>query len=94
MSSEETVRVIVRCRPLNSREKALNCDVCVKTMTEAGQVQLIKPGAAAADEPPKKFTFDGAYGIDSNSQVRCPWPRSVFLSFPSSHVPPLSLHTC
>lgn len=62
----EAVQVVVRCRPLNSREKNLSCKVVVDTITEAGQVQLHKPGST---DPPKKFTFDGAYGIDSNSQM-------------------------
>lgn len=67
--SEESVRVVVRCRPLNGREKAMNCGVVVQTVTEAGQVQLARPGAGGDAEPPKKFTFDGAYGMDSNSQM-------------------------
>ena len=83
MSSEETVRVVVRCRPLNSREKALKCDVCVATVSEAGQVQLTKPGAPN-DEPPKKFTFDGAYGMDSNSQVRRSAQRAAVVVGPGT----------
>lgn len=68
MAAEESVRVVVRCRPLNQREKSLNCGVVVSTFTDAAQVQLARPGAPN-DEPPKKFTFDGAYGMDSNSQM-------------------------
>ncbi|EDQ91186.1 uncharacterized protein MONBRDRAFT_23354 [Monosiga brevicollis MX1] len=62
----EAVQVIVRCRPLNKREKALECGTVVETFTDVGQVQLHKPGS---DDPPKKFTFDGAYDQNSNSQM-------------------------
>ena len=62
----EAVQVIVRCRPLNKREKGLNCKIAVEIETDIGQVQLNKHGSS---DPPKKFTFDGAYGIDSNSQI-------------------------
>eukprot|EP00055_Hartaetosiga_balthica_P007617 m.26433 g.26433 ORF g.26433 m.26433 type:complete len:1233 (+) comp5858_c0_seq1:355-4053(+) len=64
--SEETVRVIVRCRPLNRREKDLKCKVVVDVFNDFGQVALAKPGS---NDPPKKFTFDGAYGVDSNSKM-------------------------
>lgn len=64
--SGETVKVIVRCRPMNGREKALKCKVAAETYTDVGQVQLHKP--RSADEP-KKFTFDGAFGMDSNSKM-------------------------
>eukprot|EP00049_Salpingoeca_infusionum_P002080 m.53909 g.53909 ORF g.53909 m.53909 type:complete len:1163 (-) comp11376_c0_seq3:388-3876(-) len=63
---DETVKVIVRCRPMNSREKGLNCKVVVDINTKLGQVKLRKPGSS---EAPKPFTFDGAYGMDSNSKI-------------------------
>ena len=62
----EAVQVIVRCRPLNKREKGLNCKIAVETFSDVGQVQLVKSGS---DDPPKKFTFDGAYDMNSNSQM-------------------------
>ena len=59
----EAVKVIVRCRPLNSREKSLNCKVVIEMDSSIGQVALFKPDAR--DQPPKTFTFDGAFYIDS-----------------------------
>ena len=60
--SEETVKVLVRCRPLNAREKGLNCDVIVDMEPSVGQVSLRKP---ISEDPPKTFSFDGVYGMDS-----------------------------
>lgn len=61
--SEETVRVLVRCRPLNTREKGLNCRTIVSMDSASGQVSLERPDAA--DEPPKTFSFDGVFDKDS-----------------------------
>ncbi|XP_067422369.1 kinesin-like protein KIF17 isoform X2 [Emydura macquarii macquarii] len=55
----EAVKVIVRCRPMNEREKALGCKAVVATDSARGQCFIQHPGAT--DEPPKQFTFDGAY---------------------------------
>lgn len=60
----ETVRVVVRVRPLSDREiheghcgivesDDLNCSV------------LVTNPAAQAGEPPKVFTFDSVFGYDS-----------------------------
>ena len=57
------MKVIVRCRPMNAREKNLDCKVVVKMDPAIGQVALIKPDAR--DQPPKTFTFDGVYYVDS-----------------------------
>ncbi|CAG5111451.1 Oidioi.mRNA.OKI2018_I69.chr2.g5760.t2.cds [Oikopleura dioica] len=62
---DETVKVIVRCRPMNSREKSLKCDVSVDVHSDIGQIQLKK--SANSSEPPKAFTFDGSYGVDSDT---------------------------
>ena len=61
---EETVRVCVRCRPLNSKEKADGRDRIVNIDTKAGSITL---AAAGSSEPPKNFTFDNTYD-ESNSQ--------------------------
>ncbi|KAM9630419.1 kinesin-like protein KIF17 isoform 4-T4 [Morphnus guianensis] len=57
--ASEAVKVIVRCRPMNEREKALGCKAVVSMESERGQCFLQNP--AATGEPPKQFTFDGAY---------------------------------
>lgn len=63
----EAVKVIVRCRPLNRREKDLNCEVVVQMDSSTGQCALSKPGDKT--QPPKTFTFDGAYYIDSTTET-------------------------
>jgi len=62
---DETVKVIVRCRPMNSREKGLKCDTSVEVHNELGQIQLKK--SSKDSDPPKAFTFDGSYGVDSDT---------------------------
>ncbi|XP_049662989.1 kinesin-like protein KIF17 isoform X6 [Accipiter gentilis] len=57
--ASEAVKVIVRCRPMNEREKALGCKAVVSMESARGQCFLQNP--AATGEPPKQFTFDGAY---------------------------------
>uniref|UniRef100_A0AC34QTC9 Kinesin-like protein n=1 Tax=Panagrolaimus sp. JU765 TaxID=591449 RepID=A0AC34QTC9_9BILA len=59
----ESVRVICRCRPFNQREIALNSRVCVEMESSIGQVTLLHEEA-----PPKLFTFDGAYYMDSTAE--------------------------
>ena len=62
----ETVKVIVRCRPINTREKDLKCK-CVVSMDGArGQCSITNPSDDKA--PPKNFTFDGAYFVDSTTE--------------------------
>ncbi|XP_028394014.1 osmotic avoidance abnormal protein 3-like isoform X2 [Dendronephthya gigantea] len=63
----EAVKVIVRCRPLNKRETDMKCDVIVQMDSSIGQCQLFKPGEK--EQPPKSFTFDGAYYTDSTTQT-------------------------
>ncbi|XP_051844307.1 kinesin-like protein KIF17 isoform X8 [Antechinus flavipes] len=60
--ASESVKVVVRCRPMNQREKDLNCQSVVTVDCARGQCFIQNPGAA--DEPPKQFTFDGAYYLE------------------------------
>ena len=60
----EAVKVIVRCRPLNSRENNLKCLNIIEMEESLGLCRLLKPGGGLA-EPPKLFTFDGVFNIDS-----------------------------
>ncbi|KAM9758411.1 kinesin-like protein KIF17 isoform 2-T2 [Menidia menidia] len=62
----ESVKVVVRCRPLNDREKALSSKVILSMDLHRGQCLISKPGAG--DEPPKQFTFDGTYYIDQTTE--------------------------
>ncbi|XP_041811971.1 kinesin-like protein KIF17 [Chelmon rostratus] len=62
----EAVKVVVRCRPLNDREKALCSKMVLSMDLHRCQCFIEKPGAA--DEPPKQFTFDGTYFIDQTTE--------------------------
>ncbi|XP_057298227.1 kinesin-like protein KIF17 [Hydractinia symbiolongicarpus] len=59
----EAVKVIVRCRPLNDREKNLKCQNVIEMDGSIGQCRLRKPNDKS--QPPKAFTFDGVFFIDS-----------------------------
>jgi hypothetical protein len=61
----EAVKVIVRARPMNSREKDHKIKSCVNVYTADGRVEIKDP--AEPKKPPKAFTFDGAFGIESTS---------------------------
>ncbi|XP_075047064.1 kinesin-like protein KIF17 [Mixophyes fleayi] len=60
--ASESVKVVVRCRPMNDREKDLNCQTVVTIDSSRGQCFIRKP--EGAEETPKQFTFDGAYFVD------------------------------
>ncbi|CAK6960965.1 kinesin-like protein KIF17 [Scomber scombrus] len=62
----ESVKVVVRCRPLNDREHALGCKMVLCMDLHRCQCFIEKP--RAVDEPPKQFTFDGTYFIDQNTE--------------------------
>ena len=49
---------MVRCRPLNRKEKEDGLKVIVKMDTKSGQMSIHNP---KPDEPPKTFTFDLIY---------------------------------
>ncbi|XP_071622890.1 kinesin-like protein KIF17 isoform X2 [Heliangelus exortis] len=62
----ESVKVIVRCRPMSEREKALGCKEVVSMESTRGQCFLQNP--TATSEPPKQFTFDGVYYQEHNTE--------------------------
>ncbi|XP_070697654.1 kinesin-like protein KIF17 [Pempheris klunzingeri] len=62
----ESVKVVVRCRPLNDREKALCSKMVLSMDVHRCQCFIEKPGAT--DEPPKQFTFDGTYFIEQTTE--------------------------
>ncbi|XP_065676074.1 kinesin-like protein KIF28 [Hydra vulgaris] len=53
----ESVRVAVRVRPFNSREKERNSQCCLKMIDK--MTQIIDP--ENPDQPPKEFSFDFSY---------------------------------
>ncbi|XP_040279436.1 kinesin-like protein KIF17 isoform X1 [Bufo bufo] len=60
--ASECVKVVVRCRPMNDRERELKCQAVVAMDSSRGQCFIRKP--EGGEETPKQFTFDGAYYID------------------------------
>ena len=67
MPESECVKVIVRCRPMNQKEKDLNCTKIVEVVQSTLQIGLRRPDAKPeqADAETKRFTFDGVYDDDS-----------------------------
>ncbi|KAL1471037.1 hypothetical protein MTO96_023955 [Rhipicephalus appendiculatus] len=61
--AQESVKVVVRCRPMNAKEREQKCQNVVRIDCAAGQCTLTNPADRSA--PAKTFCFDGAY--DSNS---------------------------
>ncbi len=61
----ETVEVIVRQRPMNSKQKAENRIKIVSIDSEIGQVTLINPKEG---EAPKSFSFDLVYDDKSTQK--------------------------
>eukprot|EP01112_Ceratiomyxa_fruticulosa_P022209 TRINITY_DN8067_c0_g1_i1.p1 TRINITY_DN8067_c0_g1~~TRINITY_DN8067_c0_g1_i1.p1 ORF type:complete len:730 (+),score=171.83 TRINITY_DN8067_c0_g1_i1:93-2282(+) len=55
----EAVKVVVRCRPLNSKEKENKCNRVVEMDTTMGTVSIISPDNPT--DPPKSFTFDTVF---------------------------------
>ncbi|XP_008311549.1 kinesin-like protein KIF3C [Cynoglossus semilaevis] len=73
--SSESVKVVVRCRPLNRKEESNGpAGGIVKLDLGLGQVILRNPRATAS-EPQKTFTFDAVY--DANSKQRDLYDESV-----------------
>ena len=62
----ECVKVIVRCRPMNEREKALKCKTVVNIDSNLALCVISNPSEDNA--VPKSFTFDGAYDINSSTE--------------------------
>jgi hypothetical protein len=62
----ESVKVIVRCRPMNKKEKDLKCKTVVFMDNSRNQCSMVS--ASDANAPPKNFAFDGAYGTDSTTE--------------------------
>jgi hypothetical protein len=62
----EAVKVIVRCRPMNAREKGLSCKEVVDIDNRMARCSITNPDDLKA--PPKTFTFDGAYDTNSTTE--------------------------
>ena len=62
----ESVKVAVRCRPLNSRELSLNSSIAVNVVK--GEQIILQSLNSSTTREDKAFTFDHNYGIDSTQE--------------------------
>ncbi|XP_051789429.1 kinesin-like protein KIF3A isoform X2 [Erpetoichthys calabaricus] len=60
----DNVKVVVRCRPLNQKEKTMGYKQAVNVDEIRGTITVHK--VDSMNEPPKTFTFDTVFGPDSN----------------------------
>ena len=65
-NSTETVKVMVRVRPMNTKEKNLNCQTIVKVDKTNNQIELTRVDEQA---PPKGFAYDSVYDEDAEQQA-------------------------
>uniref|UniRef100_A0AAZ3RK58 Kinesin-like protein n=1 Tax=Oncorhynchus tshawytscha TaxID=74940 RepID=A0AAZ3RK58_ONCTS len=84
--TRESVKVVVRCRPMNEKERAANFERVVQVDVKLGQVAVRNPRGAAAHEHPKVFTFDSVYDwnskqVDLYDETFRPLVDSVLLGF-------------
>ncbi|MED6253208.1 Kinesin-like protein kif3b [Ataeniobius toweri] len=82
--SSESVKVVVRCRPMNDKEKASKFNLVVSVDVKLGQIMVRNPREAS--ELPKVFTFDSVYDcnskqIDLYDETFRPLVDSVLLGF-------------
>ena len=64
-NENDNVKVAVRCRPLNAREKKLKSRFVIKVDATSNQMILKKPDSANVT---KSFSFDYVYGDDSKQR--------------------------
>ncbi|XP_062396356.1 kinesin-like protein KIF3B [Sardina pilchardus] len=81
--SAESVKVVVRCRPMNEKERAANYERVVSLDVKLGQVAVRNPRGSS---PPKVFTFDSVYDwnskqVDLYDETFRPLVDSVLLGF-------------
>ncbi|XP_028399577.1 kinesin-II 95 kDa subunit-like [Dendronephthya gigantea] len=61
--AEESVKVIIRCRPMNQKEVGQGFERVVEMDSKRGHISLKNPQKLG--EPPKEFTFDAIYDWNS-----------------------------
>ena len=62
-ANTETVKVMVRVRPMNKKEIAINCKNIIKVDKQINQIELTKPEDNNC--PHKDFAFDSVYDTDA-----------------------------
>lgn len=59
--NNESVQVIVRCRPLSEKEISAECTRVVNVYPKRGVIEVENPKAKSENERHKIFTYDGVY---------------------------------
>ncbi|KAM4563236.1 kinesin-like protein KIF3B isoform 1-T2 [Odontesthes bonariensis] len=82
----ESVKVVVRSRPMNEKERAAGFQKMVSVDVKLGQILVRNPRESSANEHPKVFTFDSVYDwnskqIDLYDETFRPLVDSVLLGF-------------
>jgi len=62
----EAVKVMVRARPQNSREKSMNAKKIIEVFEDTGEVTIFDPNEK---DNKKTFTFDAVFDEDSKQSV-------------------------
>lgn len=66
-SKDESIRVIFRVRPLNSKEEADGRNIVTTAHMDRGAIEIRNPTSSSSD-PPKVFTFDSVFGPSSSQR--------------------------
>lgn len=61
MGNNESVQVIVRCRPLSLKEIDQQCSSVVRIYSNRGVIEVENPKAKSDNERSKIFTYDSVY---------------------------------
>jgi len=66
-AESDNVRVAIRCRPINDKEKAANCQVVAKINRLRGEVTIGHPRSKgnSSNLVDKTFTFDLVFDMDA-----------------------------
>jgi uncharacterized coiled-coil protein SlyX len=73
--NNESVQVIVRCRPMCEKEKQADCTRVVNVYSNRGVIEVENPKARSENERNKIFTYDAVY--DWNASQQCIYDETV-----------------
>lgn len=62
----ETIKVVVRVRPMNSKEHAQNCQSIATVDSSSNQIVILNPNEK---ENVKTFAFDSVFSTDSEQEL-------------------------
>lgn len=68
VAHNESVQVVVRCRPISKREAEGGCSKVVNIFPARGVIEVQNPNARTENEKNKMFTYDAVYDESSTQQ--------------------------